>query len=148
MTPSLRHGLAATVLLLALAGCGDDAEPSASSETPTPPTASSSSTEPASPSTSATSATPVPPAGPSLDVTISGDEVKPVAKQVRAKAGDVLLVTITSDRTGELHVHSSPEQEVGFKPGTTEVEVELEKPGQVDIEEHESGALIARVLVK
>ena len=74
--------------------------------------------------------------------------MKPVAEEVRAKAGDVLLVTITSDRAGELHVHSSPEQEVGFEQGTTEVEVELEQPGQVDIEEHESGALVARVLVK
>ena len=74
--------------------------------------------------------------------------MKPVAEEVRAKAGDVLLVTITSDRAGELHVHSSPEQEVGFEQGTTEVEVELEQPGQVDIEEHASDTLIARVLVK
>ena len=67
---------------------------------------------------------------------------------MKAKAGDVLLVTITSDRAGELHVHSSPEQEVAFGAGTTELEVELKQPGQVDIEEHESGVLIARVLVR
>ena len=35
-----------------------------------------------------------------------------------------------------------------FEPGTTRLEVELEQPGQVDIEEHESDTLIARVLVK
>jgi hypothetical protein len=135
MRTSLRPLIAvgALGLALALGGCGDDGS-SASAPTESP------SATPQSPEASTV--------GPTLDVEISGDDVQPSGEQVDATSGDVLLVTVTSDRPGELHVHTSPEQELEFDQGTTELKVELEQPGQVDIEEHESDSLIARVLVK
>jgi hypothetical protein len=45
-------------------------------------------------------------------------------------------------------VHSNPEQELAFRSGDNELRLTFDKPGQVDVEEHESGALILRVLVK
>lgn len=147
MTSSVRLVVAASVLVLgsALAGCGGDDTDSGSS-TPTTPASTPSSTQ--SSTGSSTPASPAPAVGPSLDVTVAGDEIDPVGKALDAKTGDTLVITITSDRAGELHVHTSPEQELEFEPGTTKLEVELEQPGQVDIEEHASDTLIARVLVK
>ena len=37
-----------------------------------------------------------------------------------------LTVTITSDRSGELHVHSSPEEDIAFDKGTTTQEAHLQ----------------------
>ena len=145
-SPRSAIAVGALGLALTLAGCGDD-ESSAAPPSESPSSASSS----ASPSSAAPSTPSSPEAstvGPTLDVEISGDKVSPTGEQVDATTGDVLLITVTSDRPGELHVHSSPEKELEFDQGTTELEVELEQPGQVDIEEHESDALVARVLVK
>ena len=147
MTSSARLVAAASVLVLGsalgLAGCGDDgpSEPTGAT-TPTAPASTPSSTEGSTP------ASPAPAVGPSLDVSVEGDKIDPVGKAIDAKSGDTLLITITSDRAGELHVHTSPEQELEFKAGTTKLEVELKQPGQVDVEEHASDTLIARVLVK
>jgi hypothetical protein len=105
-----------------------------------------------SPGASATSTTTGPSkeaaAGPTLDLTVQGNDIEPSNQQIKAKPGDTLVVKITSDRAGVLHVHSSPEQELDFKPGNSQVKVPLEQPGQVDIEEHVSDTLVARVLVK
>lgn len=134
---------AALVLSLTLVGCGGDDEPptTAAPGSPSGPTATDTATQSSSPS-------PTTPVGPSLDITVRGNSIDPANQRLDATAGDTLVLTVTSDRGGEVHVHTSPEQELEFDKGTTELEVELDKPGQVDIEEHESDTLIARVLVK
>ena len=83
-----------------------------------------------------------------VDVSIVGSDVTPVAQQVELGVGETLLLEVESDRAGELHVHSSPEQVVDFAAGSSELDLTFDKPGSVDIEEHQSGALIARVLVQ
>jgi plastocyanin len=135
--PPLRRTLLAltTTAVLALAGCGGSDEPSSPS---TSGASSSGSTQGSSKSTAAAT----------VDVKIEGDEVTPVAQAVQIGVGETVRLNITSDRSGELHVHSSPEQELEFEPGTTQLDVTLDKPGSVDIEEHESDALLVRVLVK
>ena len=140
--PALRSLTTAAVLALALtlAGCGDD-EPSTTDST----SEASSSPTSAGPSTSAK---PKPPAGPTLDITVSGDDVSPMAQQIDLSTGQALTVRISSDRPGELHVHASPEQYVEFGAGKTRQKLTIDQPGQVDVEEHESGALVARLLVK
>jgi hypothetical protein len=134
--------LAAT---LTLAGCGDE-EPEAGGDTsPTPTETTSESTSPdESPSASPS---PTEEAGQRVAVTIKGDDVKPVAQQVEVGVGEKLVLEVTSDRAGELHVHSNPEQEPAFESGSSRIVLTFDKPGQVDVEEHESGALILRVLV-
>ena len=136
--------LAAVVLALALTGCGDD-------DTPGDDTTPASSSAPASTSPSKTpkkSAESPEPDLPTLAVTVSGSDVSPMAETLELDAGDRLLVTVQSDRSGELHVHSSPEQYVEFGAGKTRKTLTLAQPGQVDVEEHETGALVARLLVK
>lgn len=88
------------------------------------------------------------PAGPSLSVEVSGDQISPSGTTLELKTGQRLVIRITSDRAGELHVHSNPEQTIGFGAGRTRRAITIANPGQVDVEEHESGVLVARLLVE
>jgi hypothetical protein len=83
-----------------------------------------------------------------LDVTVRGDTVEPRAKEIALGVGDRLLVRVHADRAGELHVHSSPERSLEFGSGTRTFRLTLDKPGQVDVEEHESDTLVARLVVE
>jgi hypothetical protein len=83
-----------------------------------------------------------------LTITIDGDRVAPVAQQLEASAGEPIGIRIRSDRPGELHVHSAPEQTVEFEAGTMTEDVVVETPGVVYIEEHASGVMIAEVRVR
>ena len=141
---TLALALAAT---LTLAGCGDDEEPEADgSASPTPSETTSESSSPdESPSASPS---PTEEAGQRVAVTIKGDDVKPVAQQVEVGVGEKLVLEVTSDRAGELHVHSNPEQEPAFESGSSRIVLTFDKPGQVDVEEHESHSLLLRVLVR
>ena len=140
----------AATTVLTLSGCGGDDIPEStdteptesSSSTPTP--AKSSKSPKQSPSASPTKAE----SAATVAVTVAGSEVTPLAKTLELGVGETLALDITSDRVGELHVHSTPEKELNFEPGDTHLELEFDQPGSVDIEEHESGALILRVLVK
>lgn len=148
--PHLRRTLIALVATaaLTLAGCGGE-EPEAEEPTPTTSPPASQSTE--SPSAESPSESPgpsEPAAAASVDVTIQGDDVQPVAQAVSVGVGETVLLNITSDRAGELHVHATPEQEPSFGAGESTVEITLDKPGTVDVEEHESGVLLVRILVK
>ena len=135
--------LPAAALLLAglVTSCGgeDESPPESSSASPAPSPSPSE-------SPSKSKSTPAP-AGTEVDVTVQGDQVTPVAKSVEIGVGDTVTLHITSDRAGELHVHSDPEQELEFGAGKTEVEITIDKPGSVDVEEHESESLILRILV-
>ena len=125
--------LAAVTLVaaLGLAGCGgssDDAGPGAG--------ASSS----GSSSDSSTS-------GPQLDVTVAGDKVTPAGDRIKLAVGQTLTIHVTADREGELHVHSTPEQELSYKKGDTTVSLTIDKPGIVDVEDHVADVVVAQLEV-
>ena len=131
---------------LALSGCGGD-EP----ETQSTPSASPTASDTPSPSKAKPADETSPPASVDevvVDVTIVGDDVTPVAQSVELAVGETLLLEVNSDRAGELHVHSSPEQFADFAAGASQLDFTFDKPGSVDIEEHDSGVLIVRVLVQ
>lgn len=137
-----RHLLtaAATVAVLALAGCGEDEPETTTAPEPAPSSVSPSETE------SATEPEPDPGARVGA-ITIEGDSALPIAEQVEMGTGEALTLAIDSDRAGELHVHSTPEQVVEFPAGASEHVLTFDKPGTVDIEEHDTGVLLFRVLV-
>ena len=127
----------AVAVLAGLTACGE--------ATPT--------TEASAPESSAhaeppTAPQPAEPAGPVVEVAIKGDRVTPAGKRVDAEVGVPVTFVVTSDRTGGLHVHSSPEQTPEFVDGTTTLQVTIERPGLIDVEEHESGELIAQLEVR
>jgi hypothetical protein len=141
-------GVALTAV--ALTACGGEADepeaaPTDSTTASESPSASPSPSE--SPSDKATEK-PDKPAAASAEVTIKGGSVAPVAQSVKAAVGEQVTLEITSDRAGELHVHATPEQYLEFGEGRSTVEMVFDKPGAVDVEEHESGALVLRVLVQ
>lgn len=130
---------------LVLSACAGPAE-NGTDSSPTPaPTAPTSSTTAEPP----TSAPPTEePSGPTLAVTISGTDVGPNAEQITVSAGDPITITLETDRAGELHVHSKPEQYVEFEAGRSTKELTIRTPGTVEIEEHDSEAVVAVVEVR
>ena len=52
-----------------------------------------------------------------------------------------------ADEPGELHVHSSPEQELEYGAGTTTLKLTLDQPGVVDVESHDPKAVIVQLEV-
>jgi hypothetical protein len=128
------------------AGTGSDTTSAAPVETPSGP-APSTSPSPSSTPTPTTTPSPSEPAGPMLAVEIQGETVRPNAVEIRLDVGEPLAMTFDTDRAGELHVHSKPEQYVEFEAGTSTRELVVETPGSVKIEEHDTGAVVAVVEV-
>ncbi|MER6941679.1 hypothetical protein ABTX24_00050 [Nocardioides sp. NPDC127514] len=135
-------------LVLAPAACGGTDEDTVPSAEPAG--------EPSSviPSAAASSAAPVSPTaestdpGPLLTVTIDGEEVSPNAEEIELSTGEKLHVRIDSDRAGELHVHSAPEQSVEYAEGTSNSEIVVNTPGTVEVEDHDTGAVVALIEVR
>lgn len=83
-----------------------------------------------------------------LDITFKGDTVKPEGVTVKVEAGKPLKLHIVADKPGELHVHSSPEQEIEYEAGTTEKTLTLDQPGVVEMESHNLDKLVAQLEVR
>lgn len=88
------------------------------------------------------------PAGPAIDVEIHGDRIMPNGQRIQVPVGEPVSLNVTSDRAGEFHVHSSPEQTPAFKKGKTTVKLTIERPGLVDVEEHDSGVVVVQLEVR
>jgi len=118
---------------LTLAGCDDAGRAATDPETPR---ATGSSSESSSQ-----------PAGTTVDIMITGDRIVPNGDRVPAVAGEPVTLDITADRAGELHVHSSPEQQIAYEQGTTTAQVTVDRPGVVDVEDHEAGLIVIQLEV-
>ena len=126
-TPAARMvaaGILTLVTSLGVTGCGSDTSGTSSKD----------------PSTDASAQ--------KLDVSIKGDTITPTNKRIPVNKDEPLTVTITSDRSGELHVHSSPEEEIAFDKGTTTKKLTFATPGLIEVEEHVSDTLIAQLEVR
>lgn len=72
-----------------------------------------------------------------IEVTFSGGKVTPIAEQVDVKVGQTIVLDITADVAGEIHVHSVPEQHIDYGVGHTQVPLNTFKiPGTIDVESH------------
>jgi cytoskeletal protein RodZ len=142
--------LATTLLLVTLgvAGCGGD------DTTPEPETSSSAS-DPASESTSeSASATPSDdtqtpePERPTIEITFEGDTVTPNGERVAVPLGEEIDLVITADAPGELHVHSTPEQELAYEAGTSTLPLVIDQPGVVEVESHDLELVVVQLEVR
>jgi len=118
-----RTATALTVLLCALpllAGCGDDV--TASPSAPGDDTAT-------------------------VKITFSDGSVTPKGERVEVEAGQPIELVVKADEPGELHVHSSPEQELEYGAGTTTLKLTVDKPGVVDVESHDLEVVIVQLEV-
>ncbi len=133
-----RRGLArlvplTLVLALGLAACGDGGDTD-------PPAGGSSS--------AAGSATTEDDGSTSVTVTREGDSVTPNGERVELGVDETLVLTVTADEAGELHVHSTPEQEIAYDEGTSEHEITIDRPGVVEVESHEPDLIVLQLEVR
>lgn len=134
--------LAPLVLVLAasLSACGGDGD------TDPPATEQSSSSSPSdSPSDSGSTSTG---GGAAVTVTREGDSFTPNGERVELGVDQTLVLTIEADEAGELHVHSTPEQEIAYDAGTSEHEIVIDRPGVVEVESHEPDVILLQLEVR
>ena len=115
------------VLAAALSACGGDAE-----------------TDPPATSQSATTD------GDSVAVTVTreGDSFTPNGSRVELAVDQTLVLTIDADEAGELHVHSTPEQEISYEEGVSEHELTIDRPGVVEVESHDPDVIVMQLEVR
>jgi hypothetical protein len=83
-----------------------------------------------------------------IKVTISGDSVTPNGERVDVAVGQEIELDVTADEAGEIHVHSSPAQELEYQAGETTVTIQgIDKPGTVDVESHALEKVIVQLEV-
>ena len=72
-----------------------------------------------------------------IAITFKGDDVTQNGSDIDVKVGQRLEFDVTADKPGEIHVHSSPEQEFEYKAGTETIRVDpIKAPGRITVESH------------
>ena len=83
-----------------------------------------------------------------IAVTIKGKEVTPNGDRIEVDAGQDVELDVTADKPGEIHVHSTPEQELPYKAGKSTLTITtLDQPGTVDVEVHDLDKVIVQLEV-
>jgi hypothetical protein len=145
----MRRALTAVaVAALFLAGCSSE-EPAA--EETASPSSAPSTTEPsgsAGPSPTESSPTSDDSSTEAIEIEIEGDKIEPNGMRVKVSAGEPILLETESDRAAQLHVHSSPEQVLEVEKGEGTLELVIDRPGVVDIEEHDTGMILLQLEVR
>jgi hypothetical protein len=116
----LRASTAVVAVLALLTSCGDEDPPDQGSETD-----------------------PV-----TIDITFEGDTVDPSGERVEVEVGQQIELVVKADAGGEIHVHSTPEQEFEYGEGTTTLPLTIDKPGLVDVESHDLEQVIVQLEVQ
>lgn len=85
--------------------------------------------------------------GTTVEITVKDGTVTPNGTRVEASVGEPVTLHIDADRAGELHVHSTPEQEVEFTAGTSTERLTIDRPGIVDVEDHALDQVVVQLEV-
>lgn len=142
--------LATTLLLVTLgvAGCGgDDTAPEPEASASPSASASESTSESASATASDSTQTPEPDR-PTIEITFEGDTVTPNGERVAVPLGEEIDLVVTADAPGELHVHSTPEQELAYGAGSTTLPLVIDQPGIVEVESHDLELVVVQLEVR
>ena len=139
--------LSVAFAFLAVTGCGstDEANPAPAAT----PSGSVSTTAGTPTQDAVITGSPEPTADPitTVEVSINGDQITPNGERVEVGVGELLRLSVVSDRAGELHVHSNPEQTLSYGEGTSTLRLKVNNPGVIDMEDHESGTVIVQLVV-
>lgn len=155
---SLQYLLPA-LAVLALAGCGSDDGGDAGDQPSSTPSSTATATQTPSTVTTPTGPASTPATTPSntatseekadvvITATVAGGKISPATQTVKAKQGQTVKITVTSDETDALHVHGY-DKEIELKPGVAgSVTFTADTKGTFEIETHESGKLVAKLVV-
>lgn len=144
----MRSALAGAVIAaVALTGCGNSATGTPSADGPDAAQSSVSARTPTAESPSEGASEGASDDDDAVEIEIHGDNASPNGKRIKVRAGETVTLKIESDRAGELHVHSTREQELEFGTGETTLELTIDTPGVVDVEDHESGIVLIQLEV-
>jgi len=83
-----------------------------------------------------------------IEITVEDGTVEPSGELVDVAVGQPIELVVKADSSGELHVHSDPEQDLEYAEGTTTLPLTIDKPGVVDIESHDPEQVIVRLEVE
>ncbi len=85
--------------------------------------------------------------GQEIEVAIEGDSISPNGARVEGEVGKAFTFVVTSDRAGTIHVHTQPGQEFEYGVGTTRFNLTIDRPGIVEVEDHEAGTVVVQLQV-
>ena len=83
-----------------------------------------------------------------IEVTIEGDTVSPNGKRIDVEANEPVILDITADAPGEIHIHSTPEQEIAYAAGVSRHTLTFDRPGVVEVESHTLEKVIVQLQVR
>jgi hypothetical protein len=84
-----------------------------------------------------------------IAITITGDSVTPNGQEFDVSVGQPVEFDVTADKPGEIHVHSSPEQEFEYKAGSSTIDLTpIKAPGVVTVESHTLEKTILKLKVQ
>lgn len=143
-----RTAALALVLAMALTGCGsDDVDPNTPTGAATEQTSTPAPTETPSATGSESTEPETQPSGLVIPITREGDEFTPNGERVDVPLGEEIVIVVSSDEAGELHVHSTPEQEIAYKKGMSTHRLTFQQPGVVEVESHEPDSVVLQLQV-
>ncbi len=84
-----------------------------------------------------------------IAITIKGDSVTPNGQEYDVAVGQPIEFDVTADKPGEIHVHSSPEQEFEYDAGSSTLQLKpIQAPGVVTVESHTLEKTILKLKVQ
>lgn len=83
-----------------------------------------------------------------VEVTFEDGEVDPNGERVEVDAGRPIDLVVTADEPGEIHIHSDPEQALEYDAGTETFEIQIDRPGVVEVESHNLDEIIVQLEVQ
>lgn len=84
-----------------------------------------------------------------IEVTFDGESLTPSGDRVEVSTGQDIELEITADEAGEIHVHSTPEQELAYPAGESTQTIEgIDQPGTVEVESHTLEKVIVQLEVQ
>ena len=84
-----------------------------------------------------------------IDVTFKGDQTTPSGDVIDVSVGQRIELDVTADKPGEIHVHSTPEQEYEYDAGSSTIELTpIKTPGVVTVESHTLDKVLFKLQVQ
>lgn len=83
-----------------------------------------------------------------IEIAFADGEVEPNGERVEVGVGQPVDLVVTADEPGSLHVHSDPEAELPYDVGTETFEIQIDRPGVVEVESHELDQVVVQLEVR
>jgi hypothetical protein len=81
-----------------------------------------------------------------IDITVNGSSITPNGDRIPVSVGQRIEFDVTADAPGEIHVHSSPEQEFEYDKGSSTIDVKpITAPGIITVESHTLNKVILQL---